>query len=270
MKCVFLLGIILSLNCFAGEFVEIYPEFVDGTNRNGLMIHGDNETTFTSHIPDYQYGRDCEKHYCRKADVLYQTTPWTAGRETKYIFDLRINKYNQFAGPEWIILFQDWIKIDASDPNGNHPITTLKLKPMSNGRIKLAHFENSWQFNYSPINPIDPSDPYDYNHNHAPNIERGSIIMDDMDILEWFRIELTIRDGMTITEGSVELKIDNRVVSDVAYQTKNIDNQSHVAMGMYWSKYYNTEYNYCANWYADELDCKSTSITIRDLHIYER
>ena len=128
--------------------VEIFPEFIDRQNPNGWLQRDHNQVTYTSHRPGYQHGQDCEKHYCRKSDSLYMSTPWTQGRVTITTFNLRINKYNQYAAPEWIILFQDWMLIDENDKNGNHPITTIKLKPMSNGRIKLGHFENSWQFDY--------------------------------------------------------------------------------------------------------------------------
>ena len=264
MKILLLLILSISVNAS-----EIFPEFIDRELPNGWLQRDYNQVTYTSHRPDYQHGYDCEKHYCRKSDSLYMSTPWTKGRVTTYNFDLRINKYNQFAGPEWIIIYQDWMLLDANDTNGNHPITTIKLKPMSNGRIKLGHFENSWQFNHSIQNPIDISDPYDYNHIHEPNRERGFVILDDDDILEWFRIELTIRDGDTLTGGSVTFKVNDIVVSDVSYRTKNDANRHHVSWGMYWSKYYNTDYNYCGNWYADELSCKSTSITIRDFRIYQ-
>jgi hypothetical protein len=150
-----------------------------------------------------------------------------------------INKYNQYDAPDWIILHQDYMIINADAEKGPHPVTTIKLKPMSNGRIKIGHFENSWQFDYSPSNPIDLSDPHDYNHVHAENTEHGSIILDDDDLHEWFKIELTIRDGATLGGGSVTLKVNKRIVSEASYQTKNIDNSHHVAFGMYWTKYYN-------------------------------
>lgn len=266
MKTLILLLLSLSVSVNA---TEIFPDFIDRQSPNGWLDRDYNQVTYTSHRPGYQHGYDCEKHFCRKSDSLYLTTPWTKNRVTTHKFDLRINKYNQYRGPEWIIVFQDWMLLDSKDINGNHPITTIKLKPMSNGRIKLGHFGNPWQFNHSTTNPIDTSDPYDFNHVHAPNVEYGSMILDDDDIHEWFRIELTISDGATLGAGSVRFIVNNRVISDVSYQTKNNANRHHVSMGMYWSKYYNTDYNYCGNWYADELSCKSTSITIRDLHVYQ-
>jgi hypothetical protein len=266
-------------DCFKEETSQ--PKFIDGVSPNGDEVSKSlttrspngwidrdyNQVTYTSHIPNYINGYDCEAHYCRKTDSYTLGTPWTKGRTTTHTFDLKINKYNQFDGPDWTIMFQDWMLIDANDINGNHPVTTIKLKPMSNGRIKLGHFENSWQFNYSTTSPIDINDPYDYNHNHTPNVERGSIILDDDDMHEWFKIELTIRDGDSLTGGSVTFKVNGKLVSYAQYQTKNIANRHHTAFGMYWAKWYNTDYNYCGNWFADELLCKSTSITIRDLNI---
>ena len=261
--------LLLLLLTFQLHAVEIFPELIDRELPNGWLQRDYNQVTYTSHRPDYQHGYDCEASYCRKSDSSYETTPWTQDRVTTTTFDLMINKYNQFDGPDWNIIYQEWMIINTDALKGPHPVTTIKLKPMSNGRIKLGHFENSWQFNYSPTNPIDPSDPHDYNHVHAPNTEHGSIILDDDDLHEWFRIELTVRDGNTLTGGSVTLKINDRIVSEASYQTKSTIEGQHVAFGMYWAKYYNTNYNYCGSWFADEMACKSTSVTFRDMRIYQ-
>lgn len=258
------IGVLLPLTVNA---VEVYPGFIDRVNGNGWLERTHNQVTYTSHKPGFD--QLCEEHQCKKVDSRFVATAWTPNRVTTYKFDLRINRYNQWDGPEWIIIFQDWALIDANDLNGNHPITTLKIKPMSNGRWRLAHFENSWQFEYSTTDPIDPTDPYDYNHGHLPNVEHGSRVFDDDDMHEWHRIEMVIRDGSGITDGSVTFKVDGRIISDVAYQTKNTMNLHQSAFGLYWSKWYNTDYNFCGNWISDELYCKSTSITIRELHIFE-
>ena len=248
---------------------EIFPEGGDRISPNGWLFRSGNQVTYTSHRPDYEQGYDCEKSWCRKVDSYYESNQWIKDRVTTHTFDLVINKYNQHGGPDWTIIWQDWQRVNLDAEKGPHPITTIKLKPMSNGRVKIGHFENSWQFDYSPTNPIDPSDPHDYNHVHADNTEHGSIILDDDDINEWFRIELTVRDGNTLTSGSVTLKVNGKVISDVSYRTKSMIDEQHISYGMYWTKGYNTEYNYCGQWFIDELSCKSTSITIRDLRIYQ-
>ena len=149
------------------------------------------------------------------------------------------------------MLFQWFWKIDETDPTGNHPTSTIKLEP----GLTLSHYENSWQYLYTTLNPIDPDDPEDRNHNHEPNLNRGSIAIE---IGQYYHIEFTIRDGDTSITGGASLKVNGQLVSDANYQTKQIKNRHFTAYGMYWNKYYNTDFS------------KSNSITIKDFKIFER
>jgi len=122
---------------------------------------------------------------------------------------------------EWIIVFQDWAKVDETDPTGNHPTTTLKLE--SNGSLSITHYENSWQYLYTTFNPIDPDDPEDRNHNHDPNLSRGSAFID---LDQYYHIEFIIRDGQTPQTGGASLKINGQLISDASYQTKQTKKSS--------------------------------------------
>jgi len=248
-------------------FVEFYPEISHRVSPNGYLTVEGIEATYSSHRDDYQHGFDCENSYCRKVDSGALDESWVSGRVRKYTFDLKINDYNFSEPPYWVIIFQDHVTIDPNDPNGNHPITTLKLKPSAEPFIKIAHFDNTWQFDYSVDNPIDPIDPYDALHNHDENRENGStfILIDT-----YYSVELIIGDGDTIENGFVEFWLDGYLVSRSAYQTVQYDFKHRVSWGQYWSKFYNTDHNNCANGIESDIDCKSTSLTIKDFRVFEQ
>lgn len=250
-------------------FIQIFPETTISRDPNGTIEVNGNEVTYTSH--NIAYPRDCEAWYCKKVEHIFENTPWTESRETKYDFYLRINKYNFEDPPEWIIIFQDWAKVDETDPTGNHPTTTLKhpatlLRVSNMGTIELR--ENSWQYLYTTADPYDALDPQDRYHNHPEDFLRGWVSFQHG---EYTHIELTIFDGETPESGGSILKINGQIIVDAYYQTKQIKNRHFTARGLYWVKGYNTRFNLCEELTGiPENECKSNSITIKDFKVFER
>ena len=138
----------------------------------------------------------------------------------------------------------------------------------------MHHFENSWQWPYTISNPLNPNDPSDALHNHQhPFIEqdRGKAEV-DTDLSHYFKVEIIIRDGLTLETGGVSVKLDHYKVSDVTYQTKSPSQNHVIQFGQYWSKGYNSTVNGCINYYPypDEKVCKSNTIGIHNLKIEQR
>ncbi|WDE02196.1 hypothetical protein [Thalassomonas actiniarum] len=310
-----------AISSHAAQLTTIYPAWeLRGDTKyeaTGTATKTNNNSyTFTSHTQAHTdnacyNNEDAELSYCRKADMNAHTDDffWTAGRVTQYDFTLKINRWNWQGDPEWVIIFQDHPALnyncrgadegkDYCDPNGNHPITTLKLNDQSN-YLYLTLNDNSWQWNHD-----FGSDQWDSNHDNHAGFENEIVRMElDTDLTSEFKITLVIKDGDTLETGSAELWHTNGtrhyLVGKKTYQTRKarpatFDSRMgqetlahykslHQAFGQYWSKGYNTNtdhnepYNYpsspyngwgknvCANWYPNELDCKSNSIDINNL-----
>lgn len=253
------------------KFQEVYPETTISRDPNGWIDVNGNEVTYTSHDINYSYPRDCEAWYCKKVEHIFENTPWTESRETIYDFYLKVNKYNFEDPPEWIIIFQDWAKVDETDPTGNHPTTTLKhpatlLRVSNMGEIELR--ENSWQYLYTTADPYDALDPEDRKHNHPEDLLQGSTYFQHG---EYIHIELTIYDGDVPETGGSILKVNGQIIVDAYYQTKQTKNRHFTARGLYWTKGYNTRFNLCEEITGiSENECKSNSITIKDFKVFER
>lgn len=276
IRLLLLTGIILLAACEQNakqddSFIQIFPETTIIHDPNGTIEVNGNEVTYTSHHIDYAYPRDCETYFCKKVEHIFENTPWTENRETKYDFYLKVNKYNYEDPPEWLIIFQDWAKVDETDPTGNHPTTTLKhpatlLRVSNSGIIELR--ENSWQYLHTTANPYDVSDPEDKRHDHPEDLLRG---WTDFQHGEYIHIELSVFDGQTPETGGSILRVDGQIIADANYQTKQTKNRHFTARGLYWPKGYNTRFNLCEySTGIPENQCKSNSITIKDFKVYLR
>lgn len=228
-------------------YKEIFPEYELIRDSNGTIDIDGNELTYTSH--NIVYDKTCEKYWCKKVEYTHESTPFESNRVIKYSFDLRVNRCHKEV--DWLIVLQDWAKVDIDDPTGNHPITTVKVK-CDNG-LTINHYENSWQFLYTVDSPIDIDDPLDKKHNHPDNLNRGS---KDIYFGTFYKVELIISDGDSIQNGHVTMIIDGVTISDAYYQTKQHSNRHFVGHGMYWNKGYNTNYSL------------SNSITIKDFKVF--
>lgn len=163
---------------------------------------------------------------CRKGMLAFNETSPATYENHDFYFSFRAG--SDF--PDWVILFQDWVRIKPEDTNGNHPITTIKLIKDS-GRYYLVHYENSWQWDDANY---EAGDPYDLNHTHEwQEVERGRF-----EIVEGshYKINFYISNA-----GYAELSVDDNLVSSAYYQTKSPTEKHVIMWGAYWSRYYNLE-----------------------------
>lgn len=133
--------------------------------------------------------------------------------------------FKDFGGFEdWIIIFQDWVRIKPEDTNGNHPITTIKLIK-DNGKYYLAHYENSWQWDDGNY---EPDDPFDLHHTHKNmEVEHGRV---EIHLNKHYKIDFVID-----RSGYSSLTVNDVQVSSAYYQTKS-PTEKHVYMwGAYWN-----------------------------------
>ena len=254
-------------------FYEVFPELKTNDRYHGVEVPiNDNSWLFKSHIIDYP---KCERafgpHYCKKSQRQFDYQPdHTPGLETKYTFDLTVNKYNFEDSPYFIIIWQDWFDYDPNDENGNPPFSTLKLKNYD-GSLYLGAFNNSWQWAYDYYNPYDPTDPSASDVTKRPeNTETGRYALL---VGSTYRIEILVIDGDTLDQGRTIISVNGYTISDESYQTKPLTSHrlGAVQFGMYWDRDYNPRFNGCVEATGQqESECKSNHVTIGDLRIFER
>lgn len=202
--------------------------FNDSASYNGQIDYlNDNSWVFTSHTNDLCM--DQLKSGCRKINALYQDEAAT-DRVVKIDFELMVAEVNLTDSPYWVIVYQDWVRIREDDANGNHPITTLKLK-VWDGRLYLAHYDNSWQWDYK--HPSD--DIWDSLHNHQENTLNG---FSEIELGLTYNVSI-----LTYDSGRVIYKLNNSIVSDREYKTKSPTAQHAIQFGQYWDKGYNKEHD---------------------------
>ena len=182
---------------------------------------------------------------CRKVGVQIDKGAFNFKAQRNYSFDFRIEPYSLI--PEWLIIFQDWAKLNPEDTNGNHPVTTLKIRQFA-GQLYLQHWENSWQF--KPWN-FEEDDPYDTNHNHGLEVMRGEY---KIQAEETYNISFDIHD-----KGYASLSVNGIRVSDADYQTMSYTEPHINYFGMYWSKGFNTEAAFYSHF---EIQIKNLTYTV--------
>lgn len=162
---------------------------------------------------------------CRKGQIAFWRDVRNENKIRKYSFDYEINRMN--ITPQWVIIFQDWVRIHADDANGNRPITTVKIRRFE-GRLFLQHWDNSWQWEH------DPSD-YDTQLTVGRETMNGEI---EVFRNNPFHIEMVVHDS-----GHAKLYVDGVKISDRKYKTTHLTEKHTVMMGMYWSKGFNIEHD---------------------------
>lgn len=257
----------IELPVIKSKFEQIYPEFRDRTDGFGITTKlNENSWNYQSHLIDYPACERAKKHYCRKTDSHYKDIAHQPGRETKYTWDLTITKWNFTDSIEWIILWQDWVKVDPLEPTGNHPITTIKLRNWRG--LSISHFENSWQWDYRISTPYDMEDPFDSRHRHPGDQWHGQ---KQLQLGQKYAIELIIKDGLTIEDGEIIFKVDGQLISHQYYQTKSSISKSTIQWGMYWDNKYNARENDCVEETGLlELECKSNQVLFENFEVWER
>ena len=235
--CFFLFGCneVVEVKKEADSYIE-HPTtditFNDSDRYNGQIDYiNDNSWVFTSHTnPLCVNGLN---HHCRKVNALYDDEV-ASDRVIKLAFEFMVADINLLSDLYWDIIYQDWVRIFPNDSNGNHPITTLKLK-IFDGVLNLCHYENSWQWGYDYGNNID-GDKIDVDHTlHQENTLHGCKVID---VGVSYDIEIITHD-----EGRFIYKVNDEVISDQHYQTKSPTENHVIQWGHYWVKGFNLNNN---------------------------
>lgn len=193
---------------------------------NGTISHlSANSWVYDSHTNPAAIG--LTNSVSRKVDTNLVEGVTVAGRVTKVSFDFIVSKINLEDSFYWDIIYQDWVPVMD---DGGHPITTLKLK-VWDGKLYLAHYENSWQWGYDHrINNNGVNIDLDHSL-HQENTLHGFI---EIKVGQQYTIET-----ITYDDGRFVFKVDDVFISDVVYQTKSPTEEHKLQWGQYWSKGYN-------------------------------
>lgn len=138
-------------------------------------------------------------------------------------------------------IFKDGVIVTDSDDqplivdsNGNHPITTLKLK-IFEGVLNLCHYDNSWENGYDHGDNRD-GDAIDVDHSlHQENT------LNDCKVLYVgvsYNVEIINYDS-----GRFVFIVNDEVISDKEYQSKSTTSPSVIMIGHYFNKGFNIENN---------------------------
>lgn len=226
-KLTFLFFVGLLLTACQSEIAdnELENEVINGIryhySYNGTIdTTSDDSWVYTSHTKNSCRNKITSS--CRKIDMNYTDYDYTGDRVVNYNFKMSLLEYYTFEPPEWIIIFQDWVKIYPDDPDGNRPISTLKIKPRDD-KIFLQHYDNSWQWDAPYIIGSD----FDKN----PDRLNGEF---EIEIGVEYEINFIIHDV-----GKVELWVNDNKITSVEYKTKSIASDHTIQWGLYWSKGYN-------------------------------
>lgn len=260
----------------ADGFTPIYPDIQhrENSSANGERTNlSYNSWQYKSHT---DANMNCntniilgKRSNCRKVDSKYRDeNRWVKGRETKYSFDLRVDNFpgSPETAPSHVIIFQDWVKLnphskgDSGAAIGNPPITTLKLKRGPGGNVDLSLHNNTWQFSHYDVANYQNYRFIDYKHADGSwdeeELYSWPLYWDDKNAPLW-KIEITIKDGNTLSTGGVTLKKDGRIIAEHEYQTKapafsnsqlqtikatdpNAITSNFIQWGLYWSKEFNS------------------------------
>jgi len=241
---IFLFILLFLVGC--GDSVEVVQneplvfseiEIPEITFRNSLNYNGqidfinDNSWVFTSHTNDLCIGK--LNSSCRKVNASYNDE-LENDRVIKLSFEFNVVEVNLESDMYWNILYQDWVRIDPNDTNGNHPISTLKLK-IFDGALNLCHYDNSWQWGYDFGDNRD-GNAIDVDHSlHQENTMNGCKVLD---VGVSYNIEIINYDY-----GRFVYMVNGVVISDKEYQTKSPTENHVIQWGQYWDKGYNKENN---------------------------
>jgi len=239
-----LLLIAVSFNSYSLDFVlKGSTEGADSNYFNGsIETLSPNSWGFEAHSNSACIEQ--ERSGCRKVGVQIDKGAFDFQAKRSYSFTFKLESGEN--APEWLIIFQDWTRIRPEDTNGNHPITTLKVRRFA-GQLYLQHWENSWQF--KPWN-FEPDDPDDYNHNHGLEVMRGEY---KIDAGEYYDVSFDIHD-----RGWASLKVNGIRVSDAEYQAMSYTEPHINYFGMYWSKGFNSIDDYNSGLSIEILNLKYT------------
>lgn len=240
----FLLLVLLSFNVNALDF--LYKGSSDG--RVSKYFNGYIEDIAQGHWKLTAHSNNLcinlESSGCRKVGLQIDKGEFNFDAKRNYSFTFKLNASGNV--PEWLIIFQDWARLRPEDTNGNHPITTLKIRRFA-GQLYLQHWENSWQF--KPWN-FEVDDPDDYNHNHGLEVMRGEY---KINTDEYYNVSFDIHD-----RGWASLKVNGIRISDANYQVMSYTERHINYFGMYWAKDFNKPEDYEIEYSVEVLNLKYT------------
>jgi len=136
--------------------------------------------------------KDSRSH---KAMAQWKHTKKPDDSTHSYEFNFILNSYNEDNPPPFLLIFQDWLRIDPAKKDGNRPITALLIKVV-NGELQLQHEDNSHQW-------LDDGEP---------RINGFTVIKKGVN----YHLEIIICDS-----GQVSFYVDGVMISDVKYKTKS-------------------------------------------------
>lgn len=165
---------------------------------------------------------------CRKGMISYNRNKYDESKVRKHSFDFELIDYGTF--PEFVIIYQDWVRIHADDANGNRPITTIKVRE-SSGKLYLQHWNNAWQWNHTPTD-------YDTHLMIGRETMNGEI---EIAKGQMYHIELVTQDFSGT--GRTTLSVDGIKVSDAVYRASHLTESHAVMTGFYWAKGFNIEHD---------------------------
>lgn len=256
------------------NFVQVFPNIEHRPDYNGIFNEiADDTWQYKSHMVPNPYpetpGVYC--HYCKKVQTHYfDDKAHTPGREVKYSFILRIDKYNFIDPPKRVIVFQQWQPRTKED-HILHPVTTLKLTRWKG--LSIGLFNDAWQYDYTEANPYNIDDPMDKKHRHPFSENSG---FKKLSVGRNYYIELILSDGKTLKDGKTTLIINNVVIATSYHQIRSRVNPATIAWGLYWSGGFKNGYNgglpnKCSKATGEpDLVCKSIQTTVMNFKIYEK
>ncbi len=218
---------ITKVNLFKQKNIEI--NLHESLNYNGyIKTLNNNSWVFNSHTNSLCINKTNSS--CRKSDANFKEDILKPNEVTKISFEFEVVAYNKVYTPDWVIIYQDWVRIIPTDTNGNHPITTLKLKIIDN-KINLCSYDNAWQWGYDfGTNVL--GNAIDVDHSlHQKNTLNGC-----KQIEVGISYDINI---VTYKSGRFIYSVNDSVISDNFYQTKSKDEPHIIQWGLYWSKGYN-------------------------------
>lgn len=246
---VVLLAMLVSFGCAAHwEDVTPLPLSISGNSsyfNASVTTLGNQSFEIESHTnPQCEYKNSSP---CRKGLVSYNRNKYDESKVRRHSFTFELNQMKET--PDFLIIYQDWVRIHADDSNGNPPITTLKIKNV-NGKLYLQHWDNAWQWQHTPL---------DYDQHLVEGMERMN---GEIEINKNCQYSVEIYTQDFSGTGRTFVKVNGTVISDVVYKASHLTEHHSVMTGMYWSKGFNKEHEVSNNLKANFSNVKHEVLRI--------
>ncbi len=162
---------------------------------------GDNNYRIESRINPFCFVSQVR---CNKALISYRNhSKPIEGRKVVFEFDFKIEKYNFQHSPEWWVLFQDWLRINPEDKQGNRPISTIEVKSYGE-QLFIRHKDSAFQWGNDPT--------------RTKQITNGQL---QIFIGTSYKIRIELIESVLPQKGGMSFYVDDELVSNAKYQTKS-------------------------------------------------